>query len=187
MSVNDKMKAIADAIRAHTGGTDALTLDAMAEAIASIKAGGGGNGFTLETHECFFGTIVSAERTGSLSINIGVTDLQTKKVTFGLVAIPDETVKSNSNTGPGIIFHTINYNNFTYYTTWNTPRKAAFQSYVNYAPTANPSSTSSKDALLGNVQNDGTVTFSAETTYPLYGAGVPYFYFVFVEKGVDFS
>lgn len=42
MSVNDKMKAIADAIRAHTGGTDALTLDAMAQAIAGIQAGGGG-------------------------------------------------------------------------------------------------------------------------------------------------
>lgn len=43
MSVNSKMKAIADAIRAHTGSTDALTLDAMAQAIAGIQAGGGGD------------------------------------------------------------------------------------------------------------------------------------------------
>lgn len=42
MSVNEKMKAIADAIRGKTGGTDSLTLDAMAAAIASIEAGGGG-------------------------------------------------------------------------------------------------------------------------------------------------
>ena len=41
MSVNSKMTAIADAIRAHTGGTDALTLDAMAEAIAGLEVGGG--------------------------------------------------------------------------------------------------------------------------------------------------
>lgn len=40
MSVNSKMTAIADAIRAKTGGTDALTLDGMAEAVAGIEAGG---------------------------------------------------------------------------------------------------------------------------------------------------
>lgn len=36
MSVSEKLTAIADAIRAKTGGTDSLTLDAMATAIASI-------------------------------------------------------------------------------------------------------------------------------------------------------
>lgn len=50
-TVNEKMKAIADAIRAHTGGTDALTLDAMAEAIAGIQAGGG---VTFETGSVTF-------------------------------------------------------------------------------------------------------------------------------------
>ena len=42
MSVNEKMTAIANAIREKTGGTDLLTLDGMAELIASIEAGGGG-------------------------------------------------------------------------------------------------------------------------------------------------
>ena len=41
MSVNTKMTAIADAIRGKTGGASPLTLDQMAEAIASIQAGGG--------------------------------------------------------------------------------------------------------------------------------------------------
>lgn len=36
MSVYEKMTAIADAIRAHTGGTEPLGLDAMAEAIAGL-------------------------------------------------------------------------------------------------------------------------------------------------------
>lgn len=36
MSVNSKMTAIADAIRAKTGGTDTLTLDQMAQNIAAI-------------------------------------------------------------------------------------------------------------------------------------------------------
>ena len=36
MSVNEKMTAIADAIRAKTGGTDALTLDGMAEAVPNV-------------------------------------------------------------------------------------------------------------------------------------------------------
>lgn len=42
MSVNEKMTAIADAIRGKTGGTDALTLDQMAAAVRGIEAGGGG-------------------------------------------------------------------------------------------------------------------------------------------------
>lgn len=42
MGVNEKMTAIADAIRAKTGGTSSLTLDGMADAIAGIQTGGGG-------------------------------------------------------------------------------------------------------------------------------------------------
>lgn len=41
MSVNEKMTAIADAIRAKTGGTSPLTLDGMANAITGIQTGGG--------------------------------------------------------------------------------------------------------------------------------------------------
>lgn len=40
-TVNEKMTAIADAIRAKTGGTEPLGLDAMAEAIAALETGGG--------------------------------------------------------------------------------------------------------------------------------------------------
>lgn len=39
MSVNEKMTAIADAIRGKTGGTAALTLDQMATAISGIQTG----------------------------------------------------------------------------------------------------------------------------------------------------
>lgn len=42
MSVNAKMTAIADAIRAKTGGTSSLTLDGMASAIVGIQTGTGG-------------------------------------------------------------------------------------------------------------------------------------------------
>lgn len=40
-TVNEKLTAIADAIRAKTGGTDALSLDGMAAAIDGIQTGGG--------------------------------------------------------------------------------------------------------------------------------------------------
>jgi hypothetical protein len=40
MSVNEKMTAIADAIREKTGGTDALTLDGMAESIPEVYEAG---------------------------------------------------------------------------------------------------------------------------------------------------
>lgn len=45
MSVNEKMTAIADAIRGKTGGTTALTLDQMAAEIAGIETGGGGDSY----------------------------------------------------------------------------------------------------------------------------------------------
>ena len=41
MSVNEKMKAIADAIRDKTGKTEEMTLDQMATEIAGIETGGG--------------------------------------------------------------------------------------------------------------------------------------------------
>lgn len=41
MALIDKLTNIADAIREKTGGTDPLTLDAMAEAITGIETGGG--------------------------------------------------------------------------------------------------------------------------------------------------
>lgn len=40
-TVNEKMTAIADAIREKTGGTEPLGLDAMAQAIAALETGGG--------------------------------------------------------------------------------------------------------------------------------------------------
>ena len=42
-AVNEKMTAIADAIRAKTGGTEKLGLDDMPAAIESIETGGGGS------------------------------------------------------------------------------------------------------------------------------------------------
>lgn len=58
MSVNVKMTSIADAIRAKTGGTEALTLDQMAQEIAGIQTGGGGS---LESGEL---TLTSANYYG---------------------------------------------------------------------------------------------------------------------------
>ena len=40
MSVNEKMTAIADAIRERTGGTDALTLDDMARDVLKVYDSG---------------------------------------------------------------------------------------------------------------------------------------------------
>ena len=48
MSIYSKMTAIADAIREKTGGTNPLTLDAMAEAIAGIEAGAAGEDSILD-------------------------------------------------------------------------------------------------------------------------------------------
>lgn len=58
MSVNEKMTAIADAIRDKTGDTAAMTLDAMATAIAGIQVSAGSE------------AVVGME-TGSLTTNAG--------------------------------------------------------------------------------------------------------------------
>jgi hypothetical protein len=181
-AVSDALAAITEKGVTVPAGTK---VDGLADLIAAIESGGGGT-FALETHECFFGTIVSAEATKSLAVNIGVEGLQTKKVTFGVIAIPDESMKTSGDNGPGILFYTINFKNFKYYQSWTSHKDSAFLGYRNYSNSARPSA-SSQDTLLGSVQDDGTVTFYATTSTLLYGAGVPYFYFVFVEKGVDIS
>lgn len=49
MALIDKLTAIANAIRAKTGGTDLLTLDEMATAISSIQAGINAEEITIAT------------------------------------------------------------------------------------------------------------------------------------------
>ena len=51
MSVNEKMTAIANAIRTKTGGTQALTLDDMAAAIAGITGDGAATGLDYDMGE----------------------------------------------------------------------------------------------------------------------------------------
>ena len=54
MALTDKLTAIADAVRAKTGGTELLTLDEIAAAISGISGGGGGpftNATTLGVYE----------------------------------------------------------------------------------------------------------------------------------------
>lgn len=70
MSVNTKMTAIADAIRAKTGGTAALSLDAMAEAIAGLEIGGLPDG--LEALTCGSWTPTSDEKYYTVIHNLGV-------------------------------------------------------------------------------------------------------------------
>lgn len=65
MSVNSKMTAIGDVIRAKTGGTAALTLDQMAEAIASISVG---NNAVFATGEY----TPSADASAAVSIDHGL-------------------------------------------------------------------------------------------------------------------
>lgn len=63
MSVQEKMTAIADAIRSKTGGVEALTLDQMAAEITGISAGGTGSNEFKEFIEGSLTEINSAEIT----------------------------------------------------------------------------------------------------------------------------
>lgn len=74
MSVDSKMTAIANAIRAKTGGTAALTLDGMATAIAGISTGSSSSGVDLPSFitEINFGTFSYSSNTGSISVEHGL-------------------------------------------------------------------------------------------------------------------
>lgn len=72
MSVNAKMTAIADAIRAKTGGTASLSLDQMAAEIAGITTGNGsgGNGefeFVTGTHAVYTKIVTVGPNTVALA------------------------------------------------------------------------------------------------------------------------
>ena len=72
MSINDKMTAIANAIRTKTGGTDALTLDGMASAIAGIELGGGGTELPSFLSEINFGTFKYGTATSAVEVAHGL-------------------------------------------------------------------------------------------------------------------
>lgn len=73
MALIDKLTAIADAIRGKTGGTDALTLDRMAAAIAGIETGGGSGGAS----GIYMAKVTPASDSENLTImhNLGTTDI----------------------------------------------------------------------------------------------------------------
>lgn len=60
MALIDKLTAIADAVRAKTGGTELLTLDQMAAAIGGISGGGGVTGLAYDMGEF----VLDADSTG---------------------------------------------------------------------------------------------------------------------------
>ena len=76
MSVNSKMTAIADAIRAKTGGTAALTLDEMDSAIASIpeKIDTSGTAVAADIYEGKTATVNDVRLTGSNPYNAANVD-----------------------------------------------------------------------------------------------------------------
>ena len=75
MALIDKLTNIADAIRGKTGGTDELTLDAMAEAIAGIETGGGGSDGGASG--IYMAKITPARDASELTVthNLGTTDI----------------------------------------------------------------------------------------------------------------
>lgn len=74
MALIDKLTNIADAIRGKTGGTDPLTLDGMATAIASIETGGGSGG---GASGIYMAKITPAEEVFDLTVkhDLGTTDI----------------------------------------------------------------------------------------------------------------
>ena len=73
MSVNEKMTAIADAIRARTGGTQALTLDDMVAAITGITGDGTATGLDYDMGEFVLDADTVTGRDVVVPHNLGTT------------------------------------------------------------------------------------------------------------------
>ena len=85
MTINEKMTALADAIRAKSGRTDTLTLDEMTTAVQSIEVGSGGVDLPELTNE---GTAAD------LMLNKELIDSEGNKVT-GTFTIEEELTEQN--------------------------------------------------------------------------------------------
>lgn len=70
MALTDKLTAIADAVRAKTGGTELLTLDQMAAEIAGIS-GGGVTGLAYDIGEFVFDTDTPSHKTPAVQHSLG--------------------------------------------------------------------------------------------------------------------
>lgn len=105
MSVNEKMTAIADAIRAKTGGTDTLTLDAMATEIESIESGGDSTD-TLVEYLCGNYTDIVDEKTTALPTYIfAYSNMLTSYVGKCVVKMGAQCFRANSSVTK-VDFHT---------------------------------------------------------------------------------
>ena len=83
MSVNSAMTAIADAIRAKTGGTEPLTLAQMPSAIASITGGGAPPEYTR---------VGFIQFTGDQSVDTGIVPNQDTKIRVAFTRESDSSV-----------------------------------------------------------------------------------------------
>lgn len=84
MALTDKLSAIGDAIRAKTGKSDLLSLDAMPAEIASIQTGGGsGGGNIVQTIKSYDYEFTGSDRKTSSSAAIDATVFNaTTKILF---------------------------------------------------------------------------------------------------------
>lgn len=71
MALTDKLKAIADAVREKTGGTELLTLDQIAAAIGGISGGGGVTGLAYDMGEFVLEADTTAGANTYISHNLG--------------------------------------------------------------------------------------------------------------------
>lgn len=72
MALTDKLTAIADAVRAKTGGTELLTLDEIAAAISGIS-GGGVTGLSYDMGEFVFDADIIRPKDYTINHNLGDT------------------------------------------------------------------------------------------------------------------
>ena len=186
MSVNEKMTAIADAIRGKTGKTDRLTLDQMAAEIAGITGGGGG-GLAYDMGEFVLDADVSHKYTSA-----GIPHQLGEVPDFVLIWTDDFADLSAENVNPyndgAISVGYIWLNGLTGLTqrlssTVNTDYGLFSPMYIakaGYALSFTPPASMAyciNEGLLPTNEKIGLVLLGAANTYK-YRAGVTYKYFV---------
>ena len=176
MALTDKLTAIADAIRGKTGGADALTLDAMAAAIAALETGGG-------SIRVASGTIVPANDASWFNTTVDLSDVFSASEPVDLFLLYRETEQNIASVSTDTGLHCV-IEEITLYTPYQwdetmfkTTGNSIFFGYIGGTQSIRAPGIQSDKKIGSNIKMSSWKPLGSTAANML--AGVTYHYYAF--------